>query len=211
MSRPDPFGPVIGLDIDGTSGDYHAHFTWFAEQYTGKPMPRPTDYTGGVPFHKHLGISRKTYNDIKLAYRQGGLKRFMPVYRDIGGFTRAVRKRGVQVWIATTRPYLNLSNIDPDTRHWLTKRAYIQYDGLLYGAHKYRDLIGAVGRDRIVCVYDDLPSLTTQADTLGLRAILRAQPYNEGHSGNAGVAYSVDAMWELFKVEHQRWKDEHGK
>jgi hypothetical protein len=62
MTRPRPDAPVIGLDIDGTSGDYHGHFTAFAEAYTGKTMPPPWQYTGGIPFHKHLGLSRTTYN-----------------------------------------------------------------------------------------------------------------------------------------------------
>lgn len=176
--RPGPLSPVIGLDIDGTAGDYHAHFTWFIGQWLGRPMPDPTQYTGGVPFHTHLGVSRSTYRAAKLAYRQGGIKRWMPVYEGIGEFTRYVRSHGVQVWITTTRPYLNLSNIDPDTRHWLTRRAHIQYDGVLYGPHKYRDLVSAVGAQRVLAVYDDLPALIEQALSLDLFAVLRTQPYN---------------------------------
>ena len=212
MARPGPDSPVIALDIDGTSGDYHGHFTRFAEQWTGKAMPDPHAYTGGVPFHKHLGISRSTYNQIKLAYRQGGLKRSMPPYHRIGEFSREVRRRGVQVWICTTRPYLNLSNIDPDTRHWLTKRAGIQYDGLLYGTHKYRDLAKAVGIERVVLVYDDLPKMIGQAMDLGLPACIRTQPYNAewSRSGNLRSANSVDAMWTAFRAAHDEWRSNHG-
>jgi hypothetical protein len=203
--RPDPFAPVVALDIDGTSGDYHGHFTRFAEQYVGRPMPDPAQYTGGVHFSKHLGISRETYNTVKLAYRQGGLKRSMPVYDGIGDFTRYVRNRGVQVWICTTRPYLRLDNIDPDTRHWIKKRAHMQYDAILYGPHKYRDLVRTVGAERVLMVYDDLPAMVEQALGLGLPATLRAQPYNMyWRSGNAYVAHSVDEYQLIFdKV----WKD----
>jgi hypothetical protein len=177
--RPDHDAPVVALDIDGTAGDYHAHFTAFAEAWTGRKMPDPAEYTGGVPFHKHLGVSRETYRTMKLAYRQGGLKRSMPVYEGIGEFSRYVRSQNVRLWICTTRPYLRLDNIDPDTRHWLRKRAGIQYDGILYGEHKYRDLAHAVGVDNVLVVYDDLPAMIQQALDLGIPACLRAQPYNE--------------------------------
>lgn len=199
MSRPAVDAPVVGLDIDGTSGDYHAHFTWFISQWLGRPMPDPTQYTGGVPFHAHLGVSRSTYNDAKLAYRKGGIKRWMPVYDDIGEFTHMVRDAGCQVWICTTRPYLSLDNIDPDTRHWL-RRAGMQYDGVLYGPHKYRDLVRQVGASRVVVVYDDLPKMIQQATSLGLPAWLRAQPYNES-SGIERVVTSVGDMWEAFQYE----------
>ena len=201
--RPAPDAPVIGLDLDGTSGDHHGHFTRFAELWTGKPMPPVDEFTGGVHFSKHLGISRETYNKIKLAYRQGGMKRSMPVYDGIGDFTRYVRSRGVQVWICTTRPYLNLSNIEPDTRHWVRERARIQYDGLLYGPHKYRDLVKQVGRERVLVVYDDLPKMIEQALDLGLRAAMRTQPYNDyfQRSGNWCRVSSVEDMRSIFDYE----------
>lgn len=201
--RPAPDAPVIGLDLDGTSGDHHGHFTRFAELWTGKSMPPVDEFTGGVHFSKHLGISRETYNKIKLAYRQGGMKRSMPVYEGIGDFTRYVRSRGVQVWICTTRPYLNLSNIEPDTRHWVRERARIQYDGLLYGPHKYRDLVKQVGRERVLVVYDDLPKMIDQALDLGLRAAMRTQPYNNyfNRSGNWCRVSSVADMRSVFDYE----------
>jgi hypothetical protein len=202
-----PFAPVVALDIDGTSGDYHGHFTRFAEAYVGRPMPDPSQYTGGVPFHKHLGVSRSTYNTMKLAYRQGGMKRSMPVYEGIGEFTKYVRSKGVQIWICTTRPYLRLDNIDPDTRHWLTKRAHIQYDAILYGSHKYRDLVKAVGRDRVLLVYDDLPEMVEQAAALGLVAALRHQPYNASWDSN-GKAHRVGSVNEYRNVfdHYYKWR-----
>lgn len=216
MSRPPIDAPVIGLDIDGTSGDYHAHFTDFIERWTGKAMPSPLVYTGGVPFNQHLGISRRTYNMAKLAYRQGGWKRFMPVYEGIGEFSRYVRKQGCQVWICTTRPYLRLDNIDPDTRHWLEKRAHIQYDGVLYGNHKYRDLVKSVGKDRVLVVYDDLPKMIEQAMSLGLATCLRAQPYNYDwnpslpSNGNAYIARSVEGYREIFDIVMSKWRSNNG-
>lgn len=212
MSRPGPLAPVVALDIDGTCGDYHGHFTWFIGQWLGRPMPDPAAFTGGVPFHKHLGVSRDTYNRAKLAYRQGGVKRWMPVYEGIGDFTRYIRSKGVQVWICTTRPYLRLDNIDPDTRHWLTKRARMQHDGILFGQHKYHDLKRAVGSDRVVMVYDDLPRLIEQATSLGMPAALRAQPYNAyWGSGSTPLVSSVDDMRDVFDIALKQWRSQHGQ
>jgi hypothetical protein len=215
VARPGPDAPVIALDIDGTSGDYHAHFIKFAQAWLGRELPSATAYTGGVPFHSYLGISRSTYNQIKLAYRQGGLKRSMPPFPQIGEFTKYVRTKGVQVWICTTRPFLNLSNIDPDTRHWLRERAKMQYDGMLYGPHKYSDLKRAVGADRVVVVYDDLPRLVEAAMRLGMPACLRRQPYNEGWvpekgSGTFFEARSVLAMGLVFDRALTQWRKDHG-
>jgi phosphoglycolate phosphatase-like HAD superfamily hydrolase len=202
--RPGPDAPVVALDIDGTMGAYHAHFVKFAEAWTGKPMPTVTEPTGGVPFHKHLGISKSTYRKIKLAYRQGGLKRSMPVYPGMGDLTHYIRSKGCQVWIATTRPYLSLDNIEPDTKHWLVKRAHAQYDNVLFGEHKYRDLAKAVGRDRVVCVFDDLPEMIEQALDVGLRAYIRTQPYNVEYDKVERV-YDADDMMLAFEREWEKF------
>lgn len=178
MSRPRPDAPVVALDIDGTLGDYHGHFLKFAEGWLGKELPSPVSNTDGVPLYKLMGVSRTTYRQCKLAYRQGGMKRSMPVYSYARELTRVIRKNGCQVWICTTRPFLRLDNIDPDTRHWLEKRACVQYDGVLFGEHKYRDLRKIVGADRVIMVVDDLPELLDQAASQGMYGVLRDQPYN---------------------------------
>lgn len=182
--------PVVALDIDGTLGDWHEHFRKFLENWTGKKCPpdhrmfttrdgqvleRPR-WDGSEPFYKWLGVSKATYRQAKLAFRQGGLKRFMPCYPSVAEHVKALR-RVSEVWLCTTRPYLRLDNIDPDTRHWL-RRNRIQYDGVIFGEHKYRDLVKIVGRDRIAGVLDDDPQLAKQALSLGLPTLLRGQPWN---------------------------------
>ena len=175
--------PIVALDIDGTLGDYHGHFLRFAEGWIGRPMPSPSDINPGLPLTKHMGVSKSTYRQCKLAYRQGGLKRSMPVYPGASELSRNLRKAGAEVWICTTRPYLRLDNIDPDTRHWL-RRNKIQYDAVLWGEHKYRDLVKSVGIGRVVAVLDDLPEMAEQAASLGINNVyLRDQPYN-GHIFN---------------------------
>lgn len=171
--------PVVALDIDGTLGDYHGHFLRFAEGWIGRPMPDPQQNTDGVPLYKWMGVSKSTYRECKLAYRQGGLKRNMPVYEGASELTRYMRRKGAEVWICTTRPYLRLDNIDPDTRHWL-RRNGIQYDGVIFGEHKYRQLRDLVGAARVALVVDDLPEMLLQAGVALPSAwrLIRHQPYN---------------------------------
>lgn len=167
--------PVVGLDVDGTLGDYHSHFLRFAANWLGRTVP--TGYDGSVSLAKWCGTSKSTYRQIKLAYRQGGMKRSMPCYEGAREVTVALRKAGAEVVICTTRPYLHLSNIEPDTMHWL-KRNGIQYDGLIMGEHKYRQLAREYGAENVVVVFDDLPEQLEIARSLGLPAVLRRNGHN---------------------------------
>lgn len=196
--------PVVGLDIDGTTGDYHLHFTRFAEQWCGREMPEPHMNTDGVPLYKWLGMSKATYRQCKLAYRQGGMKRSMPAYPGASELTRTIRKEGGEVWIATTRPYLRLDNIDPDTRHWL-RRNRIQFDGVLFGEHKYRDLKRILG-DRVLFVVDDLPEQIEVAQGIGLTAFMRDQPYNRRYASDHPSLPVVTDMDDILKEwRNRRW------
>lgn len=169
--------PVVGLDIDGTMGDYHGHFHRFAEGYVGRTLPEPRFYRGDRSFYEYLGMSKTLYRQVKLAYRQGGLKRSMPAYEGVSEMSRSLRKAGAVVVICTTRPYLQLDNIEPDTRHWL-RRNGIQCDGMISGEHKYRDLLRTYGSNRIVSVFEDLPEQARLCTKLGLPLFLRDQSYN---------------------------------
>lgn len=170
--------PIVALDIDGTLGDYHSHFLNFAANWIGKPMPSPDDINPGLRLHKFMGVPIRTYRECKLAYRQGGLKRWMPCYDGASELTRKLRRAGSEVWICTTRPYLRLDNIDPDTREWM-RRNKIQYDAVLYGDNKYRELKRQEGQ-RVAAVLEDLPELYEEARRLFPAAFncLRDQPYN---------------------------------
>lgn len=170
--------PVVALDIDGSLGDYHAHFLDFAAKFFGQDMPDPLSINQGELW-EHMGVSEADYRTAKLAYRQGGFKRWMPAYDGAAELTKGLREAGAEVWITTTRPYLRLDNIDPDTREWL-RRNDIVYDAVLFGVDKYRELVRQVGRIRIAAVFDDLPKYLSQAFGEGIGIIyLMDQPYNQ--------------------------------
>lgn len=194
---------IAALDIDGTMGDYHGHFLRFAEMWYGRAMPDPNLNTDGVPLYKWMNTSKATYRQCKLAYRQGGLKRSMPVDPAASELSRYLRKKGVQVWICTTRPYLRLDNIDPDTRHWL-RRNGIQYDGVLYGEHKYRQLAKIVGRENILFVADDLPEMILQAREVGIPRFLRTRPYNQNFQVTEGTERVSDCGELLSLIQIRR-------
>lgn len=159
---------VVCVDIDGTLGEYHSHFQGFAEAYVGRQLPHPNQWRGGESFWSYLGLSRQTYRRVKLAYRQGGLKRSMPMRYtgDMGAseFTYRVRQKRLELWLCTTRPYLQLGNVDDDTRHWC-RRNKIRYDFIAWGDRKYTDAVRIAKQNgqRIIFVLDDDPQLLYQA------------------------------------------------
>jgi hypothetical protein len=189
--------PVVSFDIDGTLGDYHSNFTRFARLYFGYGDDAWTKPNPGLPMWEWMGISQRDYRDAKLAYRQGGWKRWMPCYSGAADVTRWARQAGAEVWLCTTRPYLRLDNVDPDTREWL-RRNQIEYDALLFDpvheSHesdetKYHELVRQVGADRIASIVEDLPEMVQAAHTLRIPpgynrgVILMDQPYNGSVSG----------------------------
>jgi len=103
----------------------------------------------------------------------------MPVYNGASTLVQAVMEAGAEVWLTTTRPYLRLDNIDPDTRVWLARHA-IPYEGLLYDDGKYEALASRVDKQRVVAVLDDLPEEIEAAESVFGRGVplLRRQRYN---------------------------------
>ena len=201
--------PVVGLDIDGTLAFWHEHFLWFASEYTGKQMPEK--YHGTGPLHTEMGVSKDLYRQIKLAYRQSGLKRAMCAVPGAADLVAAVRKQGAEVWVCTTRPYLRLDNIDPDTRAWL-RRNRITYDGVLFGERKYHDLATLVGSSRVISIIDDLPEQIDNAEKAGLTAKLVDRVYNRNRFRDEPARVLPDlrhaGIW--LGIEIQRWKENNG-
>lgn len=154
--------PIVCVDVDGTLGDYHGHFIGFAEKYVGRQLPRAWDYDGRMGFRAWMnetcGIGTEEYRQIKLAYRQGGMKRSMPIFRGAQALCWTIRAVGAELWITTTRPYLSLDNIVPDTVEWC-RRHGINYEGMLFDENKYGEFAKRVDTERVVAVLDDLPEM----------------------------------------------------
>lgn len=183
-----PVRPVVAIDIDGTLGDYHAHFIRFSEDWLGQPLPN-------YDFEVNCGLTTYTWRQIKLAYRQGGMKRTMPPLGRPGLMSLAIARTGAEIWVTTTRPYNRLDNIDPDTQEWL-RRNGVAYDYVIYDPDKYEELAQLVGADRVVAVLEDLPNQAERASRLfGAGAVvLRHNGYsNARHVSKFFRARNLDA------------------
>jgi len=180
--------PVVAVDIDGTLGNYHKHFVDFALEYFRPPHRVATMYAGEESFKqwwlREFRLGEKDWHDVKLAYRQGGMKRTMPIFPHARVMMNRIWALDIEIWVTTTRPYLSLDNIVPDTVEWLNRNA-IPYEGILFDEDKYQQLVERVDPDRIVAVLDDLPEMCLAADEV------------IGHhvSIMAATAYNRDVPW----------------
>jgi hypothetical protein len=165
----------------------------------------PSEYGGEVEFSEYLGLDKQLYRDIKLAYRQGGMKRSMSLFEGSQWFMGWLKLQGFEVWIATTRPYLRLDNIDPDTQFWL-ERYGIQYDYLIYGEDKYKQLVSRVDQRRIVAVVDDLKEqCILAADVIAADKIWTPR---RPHNQRQRWTYSFDSWNEMgrwLQKEKESW------
>jgi hypothetical protein len=182
--------PVVAIDIDGTLADYHNHFINFAVAWLGGESRRPkgnSAYDGSEShrewFTRTMGVDVSTFRSIKLAFRQGGMKRTMPIYRESAETINAIRDLGAEVWLTTTRPWERFDRVDPDTRHWLSEHG-IEFDGLIYDDNKMYALAERVDPARVAAVVDDLEEVLQEAHQLFDNAvtIMRKTIHNRGVS-----------------------------
>ena len=198
--------PIIAVDIDETLGMYHEHFRHFAMQYWQRPLA--PNYDGSCKFGDWLGLTTEAYRECKLAYRQGGGKRTMPIYQGARWFIQTVHDAGAEVWLTTTRPYLRLDSTDPDTRFWLETHG-IKYDALLYDDDKYQRLAQHVDPERVVMVLDDLDVQVSAATELFGDAAWMIQR----QSNHASSHQKVKDLYQAGELAQQLiadWNNTHG-
>ena len=203
--------PIVALDIDGTLGNYHGHFLHFAEKWLGIDQFRYSNtllYTGAEPFRvwfsKAYDVDFTTFRSIKLAYRQGGMKRTMPVYTGAWELVHAIRSAGAEVWLTTTRPWERYDRVDPDTVEWL-RRNELAFDGLLYSEHKMDELAARVDRERVVAVLDDEAEQLELARQHGWAGILRRNMYNSGMDWPLNIS-ELHSAARMIEANIKHWK-----
>lgn len=166
--------PVVAIDVDGVLGDYHGHFLRFACAYLGKDIEKLLKlsidmFDGSEPFREYcareFNITVGEYREIKLAYRQGAMKRSMPVEAGAVALCSSLKVHGAELWITTTRPYLSLDGVIKDTVFWLELHDIV-YDGLLFDDDKYTVLAERIDPERVVAVLDDVDEMYDAAALL---------------------------------------------
>lgn len=201
--------PIVVSDIDGVLGMYHQHFAQFNSQYWSLPLPLEM-WDGTGEFEDHLGVDKAQYREAKLAYRQGGQKRVMPVYAQARNWLDNLHLAGAEVWLATTRPWMRHDSTDPDTRWWLTKNCMF-YDHLLYDEDKYERLADLVDPQRVVMILEDLPDQYDAAEKyFPGKAVQIARPHNHARVCRKPVRVSqllAAAHMALDRIEE--WKREY--
>lgn len=207
----------MAVDIDGTLADYYRHFHLFAEAWIGIGWSGPV-YRGAEPywvwFTKAFDVDRATFRAVKLAYRQGGMKRTQPPLRGAAEFMRMLSKLDAEIWLTTTRPHDRFDRVDPDTREWL-RRHYIPFDGLLYDSDKYAVLAERVDQSRVVAILDDLPEqIERAAEVFGKGVpILIGNPWNEAAEVRIHLAESqwkvpLELSYGVVEERINKWRSE---
>lgn len=194
--------PVVCLDLDGTLGDYHLGFVEFAERYLGRSLPRNHD---GGEFNESLGIEKEEYRRIKLAYRQGGIKRTLQPFHGARDLVDAIVDAGGEIWYTTTRPYLRVDTVDPDTRFWLQRHGLDRFAGLLFDDEKYKRVTEIVDAGRIVGILDDLPEQVAAARDLGLPSVLNRTWWNRNVTVDAPEVTSLHDAADIFVARIEDW------
>lgn len=202
--------PVVAIDIDGTLGDYHGHFCDFAEGWLGAVRLGP-EYDGSERyrdwFMREYNVDYTTFQSIKLAYRQGGLKRTMPVHPHAAGVLASLYERA-EVWVTTTRPHDRYDRIDPDTVEWLARNE-LPYDALLFDERKVHQLYTNVDPARVVAVLDDEVEVLGLVGH-GLPILLRTQ-YNENAPWADAQAASLPGALFIINQLLEEWMGQHGQ
>jgi hypothetical protein len=199
--------PVVALDIDGTLADWHSHFLQFGEQYLGRKLPNT--FNGSNELSDELGLDKRVYHDMKLAFRAGGFKRWMPAFSGLKRLSHCLLRSGAEVWITTTRPWMRMDSVDPDTRHWLD-RNNVLYHGLLYDENKYEILCDRVDSIRVVGVLEDQSEYFDEAKSLDLPVIHRRTRWNSAilREPYAATLYEAEA---LLSERVENWYSKHGQ
>jgi len=167
------------------------------------------DWDGAGDFEAWLGLSKDQWRQAKLAYRQGGQKRFMKAYHSALSSLHSLGQQA-DIWIASNRPWQRLDNVDGDTRWWLERQG-VQFKGLLFGDDKYGDLVEIVDPNRILGVVEDLPDQFDRAKDLGLPVWQIARQHNSHPTQERRPRANINEVQMGITLDLVRWDNETGE
>jgi hypothetical protein len=201
--------PVVALDIDGTAGNWHAQFLMFLEKYLGVSEEIWWEYNGSGELSEWLRLDKRTYQEAKLAFRSGGFKRWMEAREGLDRFVKMVEGLECDLWVTTTRPWMRLDNMDPDTREWL-RRNEVPYKGLLYDENKYDRLCEAIDKERVVLVLEDQLDQCNAAKRAGLPVVMMGSNWNRYNWRGHIIAQDFERAGWILSKRVTEWREQHG-
>lgn len=204
--------PVVALDIDNTLADWTGAFISFLADYTEmhpREVARWRQYNGETEFSDWLQIDKKEYQAAKLAFRAGGFKRWMPAFPGAQRLAAAAWGAGCEVWVTTTRPWMRMDSVDPDTREWLHRNS-IPYHHLMFDEEKYMELIRRVEAERVVFVLDDQVDQLREAWSFRLPSVLRETRWNRGVSWAGPRCATLAHATSVMRENLEQWRLRNG-
>lgn len=168
-------GPCVVVDIDNVLCDYTVGICqWYARhprctvatRERMQAMILRRDWVNA----RTLGIEADEWQDLKHEFRSTGGKRQLPMHSDAPAFLQAMRGRGVQIVLLTSRPIDRYPNIYTDTLLWLQHHS-LPFDFIWWGLDKAERVLEAGMRPHIQMVVDDDPRFVLQFASLGLPCV----------------------------------------
>jgi hypothetical protein len=117
---------------------------------------------------ENLGLREEVWKKIKHELRVSGAKRFFPAYQDALPFLNAVRRRGLQIVLLTSRPVDRYPNLYTDTLLWLD-RNQLPFDFILWSFDKAEVVLEEGLREHVRLFADDNKHFVDQVAQLGIQ------------------------------------------
>lgn len=122
--------PVAIIDIDGVLADYpNCFYEFLATTYFVGPGNERLSLSGAKEKYSKMKLEDREW--AKVAYRQSGVKRALPVLPGARELLDLLRASGLKIVLLTNRPYSKYYRIYPDTLEWL-KANELVYDAILW-------------------------------------------------------------------------------
>lgn len=202
---------AVVFDVDGTLGNWHSQFLAFMSLWLDEEVSY--GYDGRRELSDYLGLRKEVYREAKLAFRSGGYKRWMPTFEEdkehpLEPILEACW--GLDIWIATTRPWRRLDNVDRDLEFWLDRNG-IHPKGIVYGEDKYAQLARIIDPASVLVAFDDDIEQIREGIEEGFEMCFRFSKWNTGMSwGRTVVPHAASdylGMAQVIETE-KRWKNE---
>lgn len=150
---------IVITDIDGCLTDYPAVFlSWLSEfkELSFNSLEELKD-----------SISNDEYEVLKHSYRTSGIKRNLPVFSGAKETLNGLKKKGMIIWIVTTRP--GWEPVLSDTKFWLDKNEMC-YDELFFVNNKQVFIEQMIDRGIKIAI-DDEYEVVEFASNLNINAL----------------------------------------